>query len=324
MSVARRRAGVGRFALTWAKLAVVRYADGGPQVAGAVAFRVLFSIFPLVIVLSGVFAIVVSLTGLQADVVDAIVDNVPLTDSGKQSLETLLEGATGSLGGLGLLGIVGLVWSATGMMGAIRYGLNHAWRVDQRRPMLRGKAVDLLLVAGTGVLIALSIACSIGVRVVGAYASGWLDGIGLGEGLLVRILSFLASAVLVFAATTFLYRVVPAVQPSLREVIPSAVVVGIGIAGLQTLFGLYLAHFSNFNAVYGSLGAIIAFLFFVYLSSSIFLVGANAAATWPSVRDVLARDEEPDDRPIDAKARAFLRGLVVSDADVPSRSDRQS
>jgi uncharacterized BrkB/YihY/UPF0761 family membrane protein len=54
------------------------YADGGPHLAGAIGFRVLFSVFPLMIVLGGLLGIIVNAAGLQADLVDAIVEAFPL------------------------------------------------------------------------------------------------------------------------------------------------------------------------------------------------------------------------------------------------------
>ena len=106
----------------------------------------LFSIFPLAIVLTGILGIVVQLTGLQADLVDTIVRNVPVSASGEEQLRSLLEGATSSYSALGLLGVLGLVWAASGMMAAVRVALNAAWDVDEARPFLKGKLIDVGLV----------------------------------------------------------------------------------------------------------------------------------------------------------------------------------
>jgi membrane protein len=297
-----------------------RYADGGPHVAGAIAFRVLFSIFPLVIVLAGIFGIVVQAAGIQADVVDTVLANVPLTEDGKRDLRALLEGATGSWSGLGLIAIVGLLWSGSGMMGAIRYALNRAWDVEDTRPYVQGKLVDLLLVLGAGLLVALAFVFSVGARVSAAYASSALDEIGIGAGAITWLIGLLVPAVLAFLAVAFLYQVVPAARPPGRMVLTSAAFVGVGFAGLQALFGVYLAHVKDFNAVYGSLGAVVAFLFFVYLSASLFLLGAEAAAAVPEVRRELERGEAVDDAgtPRFRQALGLLRGLVVRSPSRPT------
>jgi len=295
------------------------YADGGPVVAGAIAYRVLFSVFPLVIVLTALFGVVVRTTGVQADVIDFVIDNVPLTEDGKQSVRELLEGVTGGKSTLGLVAVVGLVWSASGMMAAIRGALNRAWGVVHARPFVRGKLVDVLLVLAVGVFLLLSTALAVGSRMVTAYASSALERAGIPPGALTWLIGFLVPAVLAFLAVAFLYRVVPATpeRPAYRVILPSAAAVGVAFTILQMLFGVYLSSFGNYNAVYGSLGAVIAFLVFVYMSSSLFLLGAHAAAGLPVVVDELERGEgdhgdsgEPG-ASIGQKVIAVLRGLVA-------------
>jgi membrane protein len=124
--------------------------DDCGHLAAAIAYRVLFSLFPLAIVLAGVFGIVVNVTGTRADVVDLIVRQAPLSHNGDRRLRDLLEGATSSRSAFGLLGIVGIVYAASGMMAAIRTALNRAWDVDEPRPFLKGKLVDVGLILAVG------------------------------------------------------------------------------------------------------------------------------------------------------------------------------
>ncbi len=292
-------------------------ADGSPHLAASIAYRVIFSIFPLAIVLTAVFGIVLRTTGLQADVVDTIVDNIPLSGDGQERMRGLLEGATGNLGGLGLIALVGLVYAATGMMAAIRFALNRTWKVDEARPFLQGKAIDLLLILGASVLVLLAAVLSIGARFAERYAHDALEAAGLPTGVVTWVLGAMAPVLLSFGAVVFLYRVVPAVSPSLREVWPAALAVAFVHVLLQSLFGVYLRHFGNYNAVYGSLGAVLAFLFFVYLSSLAFLFGAQLAARWSESLEAVAR-EHPDEgpgTPIGRQVLGFLRGLAVRGRD---------
>lgn len=52
---------------------------------------------------------------------------------------------SGGAGALGLLGLTGVIWSASGVMAAVRTALNVAWDTDAKRPFVRSKAVDLRL-----------------------------------------------------------------------------------------------------------------------------------------------------------------------------------
>lgn len=291
--------------------AVRGYADGGPHLAGAIAFRVLFSIVPLVIVLVGAFSLVVNAAGLRADVVGAVVDNAPLTPDGQQTLRDLLEGATGRLGGLGLLGVLGLVWSASGMMGAIRFALNRAWHASDSRPFLQGKAIDVLLVLGVGVLVALSFATALVARVASRIAGDSLDRIGL-AGAASWLIGLIGSGLLAWAAVAVLFQAVPNRRTPWRSNVVVAGAVGLVVAVLQNLYGIYLGSFGDYNAIYGSLGAIVALLFYVYLAASVLVLGAEAAAAVPAVRARIVRGDTTDDgEPLGTRIRQLLLGLVV-------------
>jgi membrane protein len=278
--------------------------DDCPQFAAAIAYRVLFSLFPLAILLSGIFSLVVRAVGVRADVVDAIVRNVPLDESGEAELQRLLEGATSGLSALGLLAVVGVVWAASGMMAAIRSALNRAWDVAEPRPFVRGKVVDVALVLAVGAVVLASFVLTVTTRTAAGVAvdldSAWA---GVATGVLVPL-------ALSFAVTLLLYRVVPAADVALREAWRAALGVACGFVLLQTLFAQYVANFASYNAIYGSLGAVIAFMAFVYLAALLFLFGAEAAAELPRLRDG-TEAEDGGGPPLPVQARQALRGLWV-------------
>ena len=78
--------------------------DRCSQHAASIAYHVLFSLFPLAIVLAGASSLVLHATGSRAHVVDTIVRNLPLSASGARDIRELLLGATSSTAGLGLIG----------------------------------------------------------------------------------------------------------------------------------------------------------------------------------------------------------------------------
>jgi membrane protein len=319
---AGERIRVWPFVRRLAERALSEYVDDNcPHFAASISYRVLFSIFPLVIVLTAVFGIVLRVAGIRRSVVDTIVGAIPLTESGQEELRRWLEGATGSLSTLGLVGIVGLLWAASGMMAAIRTSLNSAWDVSDTRPFLQGKLLDLLLVLSVGLAVTLSVGATIAVRFLDRYASDALAEVGLGSSAFTWLLSLVPPLALSFAVTVFLYSTVPATRPRVREVWPAALFVAVVFTLIQNLFALYLEHFTSYNRVYGALGAIIAFLFFTYVASSVFLLGAEVASAWPRVRRELERGEEkPGGPPFTEQLKSFFLGLAVRRA---GRADEQ-
>jgi len=284
--------------------------DHCPQLAAAVAYHVLFSLFPLAIVLAGVFGIVVHTTGVQADVVDAIVANVPLSGEGTARLRRLLTRSTNGLPALGLVGVVGLVYAASGMMAAIRLALNQAWDVVEYRPFLRGKLIDLALVFGTALVAAATLALTVGVRLAGELAGGWAT----------VLLGVVVPLAVGFGVALFLYRTIPAVDVSLAAAWPGALLAAAGFVLLQNLFALYVDHFADYDAIYGSLGAVIAFMFFVYVSSLAFLLGAEVASEWPRVREHVRHGAVEDGPPLATQVKELLKRLWVRPAVAAPRS----
>jgi membrane protein len=294
--------GVGRreFGVQLAKRSLAEFLeDRCPQFAASIAYHVLFSIFPLVIVLAGIAGIALHASGSQTQAVDSVVRNVPLSGSGQRQLRHLLLGATGDLSALGLIGIVGLLYSASGMMAAIRTALNEAWDVEEARPFLRGKLIDIGLVFAVALLSLASLGLTIFLHLLGG--GGWIA------------FSLLVPLVIGFAVVLFLYRVVPAAAVEVGDVWPAALFVAVAFTTAENLFALYVGHFGNYNAVYGSLGAVIAFMFFVFLSSELFLLGAEVASEWPRVRRAFARGEieRQEGPPLRRQVREALLGLWV-------------
>ena len=257
--------------------------DHCPQLAAAISYHLLFSIFPLAIAAVGVLGLVTHSAHARDSVVSAVTGMVPLSGEGQQQLRTMLESISGTTGALGLLGLLGVIWSASGVMAAVRTAINIAWDVQERRPFLRGKAVDLLLLLGTFVLIGAALGAALLsslARQGGASVSGWLRFL---TGPLAAAFAVLASGALLFVTFLALFRLLPAVPTRLRDVWPGAVGAAVGLTALQYGFSIYVSHFSNYNRVYGSLGAVIAFMFFVYLAAAVFLLGAEVASEWPKL-----------------------------------------
>ncbi len=255
--------------------------DHCAQLAAAISYHLLFSIFPLAIAGIGVLGLVTRSAHARDQVVNQVLKFIPLSSNGQSQLHSMLASISGATGALGLLGILGVIWAATGVMSAVRTAVNIAWDVDEHRPFLRGKAVDLLLLLATFVMVGaamgVALLSSLARRTSGDVPS-WLTPI---TGPLAAAFAAAATFALLFGTYVSLYRLLPTVQTKLREVWLGAAVAAAGVTGLQYGFSVYVSHFSHYNRIYGSLGAIVAFMFFVYLASAVFLFGAEVASELP-------------------------------------------
>lgn len=284
----------------------------GTQSAASMAYYALFSVFPTAIVLAAVAGLILDDPGARQDVVDFLFRELPLSDDeeGRGDIESLVVGVTNNSGTLGLIGGVTLLISASALISAARNSVNVIFSGPVTRGALRGKGLDLLLVLGLGLLFALSFATTLLTQFEPDLGGGFFN---LIEEVLTAtgwVLPFVLTA-LVFGA---LYRILPVEHPPLRDVWPGVLFATLGYELLKRGFSLYLESFSNYSAVYGSLGAVVAFMFFTYVASLVFLLGGEMAALWPSVRagdhDPGAGDDDEPGKPFAQQLREFLKSLV--------------
>ena len=315
--------------LTWedvkvlAQRAVQEFADDRcTQIAASISYYVFFSIFPLSIFLVTVFGQVLRNDDIKDRVVDALMEVIPLTPGeGRDQLEQALEGVSTDLSLLGLLSVVGLVWSASAMMGALRNALNIAWDTPHRRTAVRGKLLDITMVLCVGLLVALSISAT----ALRPFVQDWIATLSDGPmilGALMRFgmwaLTFLVPIVVSFLIFSALYRFVPAVRTSFSEIWPGALFAAVSFEIAKVGFSFYLRNFGDYNAIYGSLGAVVVFMLFIFIAANVLLMGAEIASEWPRVRaghydrGMPAR-EAVADIPFVERLRVILRQAVFGD-----------
>ncbi|UWR26639.1 YihY/virulence factor BrkB family protein [Sulfitobacter sp. S223] len=174
-----------------------------------------------------------------------------------------------TLGWAGIISIAAAMWSARAGVAAMMTGLNAVHGEKDRatiRHYVRALLLTLALVAvGFVALVTLVVA-----PVVLAFFP--LGGI---TGLVVEALRWAIAIGVLLAGVSMLYRYGPnRGKPHRRSVRAGAVVAVASWAGLSILFSYYVANFGNYNQVYGSIGAVIAMLVWLWLSSFLILLGA--------------------------------------------------
>lgn len=287
-------------------------ADRAGQMAAAIAYYVLFSLFPLGIVVVACAGLLVDETTVREDVIDAVVGRIGLEGENAREIAELLQSSLSGFGALGLVGLLGLLWTASGVMTAVRSSVNTAFGVEDRRPFLRGKLMDIGFVFLVAPLLAASLAITFLVQLAGGAARAVEGHLGAGERITeiaiqaASVLGTIAFSTLVIA---LIYRLTPAHRPRLGEVWVGALAAAILLELAKNALALYFRWFGNYDAVYGSLGAVISFMVFVYVAAAILLLGAEAAAEWPRVR-AGRYDRKPGDEDGPGIGRRIVDELV--------------
>jgi membrane protein len=250
-------------------------------------YYVLFSLFPLIIFSVGVIGLFLKDQKLQADVVDQIMNNIPLSqDRGRNDVTDALQSvASDRSGAIGLVGLLGMAWSGSALFGVLRSSLNVVFQIEQSRPLLIQKLFDLGVVLSFTPFFILSIAATSTLRIArNASADVPIFGpaaqsLGLGW----EVAAFLLPVLISFVAFFLVYWLVPAQRIRPRYIVPGALFAALLFEVVKVGFNLYLENFGNYDVVFGSLGAVVAFLFWVYLSANIMLLGGELASELPGV-----------------------------------------
>jgi membrane protein len=279
-------------------------ASEGNRDAAQVAYYLVMSFPALLLLLVWGFSTLLDDDSVREPIVDAIVQALPLADpADRAGVEQLLDDVAAGAGGLGWLGAVALLYSASGAIGATRHAVNDAWGRRDTRPFVPGKALDVgLTVAVAPVAIA-----ALGLTLSGELADAigdrpWLAAVAQ------FAVTTLVPLALLFALLAGLFTVLP-VSPraTLRRAWPGALAAVAGIVVVELGTEAYFRIFGDANAVYGTMGLLLALVFAAYLIALAVILGAYVSAA-------VGRPAEETDRPSPGLGRSIanaVRGLFV-------------
>jgi membrane protein len=245
--------------------------------AAALTYYGILSIFPALIV----FVSVIGLIG--APVTEPLLDNIGAfaPSEAKDILVKAVQGLEESRGGAGLLAIVGIagaLWAASGYVAAFIRAANVVWDVEEGRPVWKTLP---LRIGVTAVLIVLLAVSALIVVFTGPLAERAGDVIGVSDVAVTvwDIAKWPILIVLVALMLAILYYAAPNVrQPGFRWITPGSILaVAVWIVA-SAAFALYVANFGSYNKTYGSLGAVIIFLVWLWLTNVAVLLGAELNA----------------------------------------------
>jgi membrane protein len=262
--------------------------DQCTDLAAALTYYSVLSVFPAILALVSLLGVF----GQGQATTDALLD--VLNRLGQDQVAALLEEpikamSTSQAAGITLvIGLGGALWGASGYVGAFGRSLNRIYQVAEGRPVWKLRPVVLLITLGLVVMAALVL---VGLVVSGPIAKAIGDTVGLGDESqkiwdLAKWPVILAIVVVMVAV---LYYATPNVkQPKFRWIsVGSAVAIGIWVVA-SLGFGFYVSNFSKYNALYGSVGGIIVFLLWLWLTNLALLLGAEIDAELERARELAA------------------------------------
>ncbi|WP_204742208.1 YhjD/YihY/BrkB family envelope integrity protein [Glaciihabitans arcticus] len=263
-------------------------ADQCTDLAAALTYYGVLAVFPALLAF-------VSLLGLFGDpqqTTDALLDLVgglvpaDTLEAVREPIESI---ASAPAAGLGLfVGIAGALWSASGYVGAFARAMNRIYAIQEGRPVWKLRPITLGV---TVVAILFAVIAAVLLVVSGPIAENVAATIGVGgAGLLVwNIVKWPILAVLAALVVALLYYATPNVQqPKFRWMSLGALVALLVWVIASAGFAFYAANFSSYDETYGSIGGVIVFLLWIWISNLALLFGAELDAELERGRELQA------------------------------------
>ncbi len=266
----------GKGLVTIIKGSIQRFIDNrGAEAASSISYYALFSLFPFLLFLAASASYVLEQEGIQQQILEYITEIFPVSQN---AIVNQIETVLAARGAVGLFALITFLWSASGVFNTLTAHINRAWYSSNARGILHQRLIALGIVAGLvaltyGSLVATTFFNLLPVSrwVTWENPSTWETISNISSQyvpLLIRLIIFY-----------LLYRIVPATRVRGMAAFWGALVAAVAWEVVTDAFTWVLSSgLIHYELVYGSLGAIIALLFWIYLISWILLYGAYLTA----------------------------------------------
>lgn len=238
-------------------------------VAGALTYFGFLSIFPFLLFLVALASVIITPT--EAEKLIAELRNVAPPDVADILGARIHSLSQSGSPGLLTVGALGALWAASGAVSTLIDVINRAYGVKESRPYWKVKGLAILVTIAAAVLTIIGAVLVVATPAVAHALSDTL-------GTVIGYAGYPVGFIVMIGAIVLLYYVLPDVKQRFRFILPGAILAGLLWLGVSVGFSVYVRYFGNYEKTYGTLGGIIIFLIWMYLSSLTVLIGAEVNA----------------------------------------------
>jgi membrane protein len=257
--------------------------------SAALAYYFVFALFPMIFFLMAVLGFFAQSHDLQSSLLTYTARFMP-GDASSLVQKTLREIAIHSSGLKLALGLALALWSGSGGVISIMDALNRCYHVGDARPWWKRRLVSIALTVAISALIILALA----IVLYGSEIAGFVGAhTGLSTAMVTmwRIVQWPVALFFVVMSFALLYYWGPDAEQQWRWITPGSLVGVLVWIGVSLLFRVYLHFFNSYSKTYGSLGAVIVLLFWLYISGLAILLGGEINA---EIENAAARLGHPE------------------------------
>src|ERR1700753_3311531 len=247
--------------------------------AAALTYYAILSIFPALLALVSIVGLVGDPHTITREMTTLVSSTGPA--SAAQTFKGPIDGLTKSSGTAGILliaGIASALWTASGYVGAFMRACNVIYEVEEGRSIIKLRPLQMLLTLVLVVLLALVLVALV---LTGPLASKVGSAIGIGSSVVTawNIAKWPVLLLVVMFMIALLYYASPnAKLRSLKSIFPGAALAVVVWLVASAAFAFYVANFGSYNKTYGTLGGVICFLVWMWITNVAILLGAEINA----------------------------------------------
>ena len=239
--------------------------------AASIAFNFFLAVFPALLFLSTLIPYI-PITNFQTELMDLLEQLIP-AETFETIEETLADIVMYPRSGLLSIGCITTIIIVSNGVTAVIRAFNASINTHETRGFLRLRASSLIMVGLITVLLATAIALLIFGRTILAYLIAKRILFGTFSTVMFYVVQWLVILSLCIVSVSVIYYFAPAQHTHMGFISTGSVMATLLLLLTSAGFGFYLANFSNYNALYGSIGTLIAILVWLNLNSYIFLLG---------------------------------------------------
>jgi membrane protein len=249
------------------------YNDNAIGQAAQLAYYFLFALFPFLLFL-------ITLLGflpLAMDEIMSLLANVMPADVISLVQENVSTLVIQQRGGLLSFGILTALWTSSSAVVAIIDNLNHAYGVQEGRPIWKVWGIALLLVLGLSGLLMVSVVLLIFGPQIGGLLAYYI-GLGAEFEVIWNIARWPIIIAFLIVAMANIYYFAPDVEQKWKWITPGSIFAILAWIGVSLGFSVYVSQFGSYNKIYGSIGTFIVLMTWMYLMGFVILVGGEINA----------------------------------------------
>jgi membrane protein len=265
------------------------YNSEGLTHAASIAYYALLSLFPFLLLVLSILGTVTADAGDREAVVRFVFRYFPRQF---EFITGQLDAFRGQTFRLGVGGLLALTWASLGVFTAISSAIDHAWGVERRRSFLMHRFVSFLMMVSAGGIFILAIILASVSRLAPTNflwgyieRSPWLVWLS-------HVTADYGATLLLIGCVALLFYFIPNTEMRFRWVWPGAILTGLLWRGALTAFSWYARDLAAWNAVHGSIAAVVVFLFWVYISAVILLYGVEMTAAYARLQAAARKHPE--------------------------------